>query len=174
MQLLELTIDDTSPLIVYSPFRDTLSTPNLTTGWNPYYHSSGLASLIGQVGVGESYHITSMDGASLSVKWNGECASPSISRFGIHRYHRLFAGNGIRLLGNTTSCSFSITLDGADFKPNATPLSNSTLVDIPDLQYGVHTLVLTTRIQGQIPRNSSLLMFDGAVIRTTAPGASPK
>ena len=46
----QLVVDDTSPEIVYSPFGDTFSTPDLLAGWNPYYSSSGFASVQGQVG----------------------------------------------------------------------------------------------------------------------------
>ncbi len=69
--LLQFTIDDTSPTLSFSPFRDTLSTPNLSEGWNPYCATFGFASALGQLGSGLSYHITSKDGASLSLTWHG-------------------------------------------------------------------------------------------------------
>ena len=65
------TVNDTSPTILYSPFADTLSTPNLTAGWNPYYTLSGYSTVLGQVGIGTSRHITSDNGSSLLVQWNG-------------------------------------------------------------------------------------------------------
>lgn len=69
-----ITIDDTSPTVVYSPFADTFAAPNLTAGWNPYFSDSGLATdpTIGQVGQGLSFHVTSADGASLAIRWNGK------------------------------------------------------------------------------------------------------
>jgi hypothetical protein len=64
-------VDDTSPSISYFPFGDTFSLPNLTAGWNPYFDQTGFASTSGGTGNGTSYHVTSRDGASLSVQWKG-------------------------------------------------------------------------------------------------------
>lgn len=64
-------VNDTSPTILYSPFADTLSTPNLSAGWNPYYTLSGFASVLGEVGDGTSLHITSNNGSFLVLQWNG-------------------------------------------------------------------------------------------------------
>lgn len=69
----QVTIDDTSPCISYSPFRDTYTTPNLSAGWNPYYDKSGFATSSGEIGNGTSLHITSLDGASLALQWHGMC-----------------------------------------------------------------------------------------------------
>jgi hypothetical protein len=69
----QVTIDDTSPCISYSPFRDTFTTPNLSAGWNPYYDQSGFATASGEIGNGTSLHITSLDGASLALQWRGTC-----------------------------------------------------------------------------------------------------
>jgi hypothetical protein len=66
-------VDDTSPLISYSPFADTFSTPDLLKGWNPYFTDSGFVSSQGDVGKGTSLHVTSYDGAALSLQWNGAC-----------------------------------------------------------------------------------------------------
>ena len=75
----QFLVDDTSPTISYSPFRDTLSVPNLSAGWNPYYDQSGFASSIGELGNGTSLHITSLDGASLGFQWHGEFCDQSYS-----------------------------------------------------------------------------------------------
>ena len=76
-----ILIDDTSPTIVYTPFGDTYSAPNLSAGWNPYFSESGFATntAVGQEGQGTSFHVTSADGASMGLRWNGECPpySPS-------------------------------------------------------------------------------------------------
>lgn len=72
-----ITIDDTSPTISYFPVSDTLSTPSLYTSWNPYFSVSGFAdapTASGQVGVGTSFHVTSLDGASFTMVWVGECS----------------------------------------------------------------------------------------------------
>jgi len=68
---LHVTVDDISPCISYSPFRDTFSSPNLSAGWNPYYDQSGFAAHSGETGNGTSLHITSLDGASLALQWRG-------------------------------------------------------------------------------------------------------
>jgi hypothetical protein len=66
------TVNDTSPTILYSPLRDTFSTPNLSASWNPYYTLSGFANgLDNDVGNGTSLHITSDNGSSLVVQWHG-------------------------------------------------------------------------------------------------------
>ncbi|KAI0709554.1 hypothetical protein C8T65DRAFT_708394 [Cerioporus squamosus] len=79
--LFPLTIDDTSPVVRYSPFADTFSAPNTAQGWNPFYTDSGFAtvnsgagSAIGPaIGNGTSLHLTACDGAALQIDWNGEC-----------------------------------------------------------------------------------------------------
>jgi len=70
-QVIQFFVDDTSPAFSYSPFRDTLSVPNLTAGWNPYFDDSGFPTASVQVGVGKSYHATSLNNASLSLQWKG-------------------------------------------------------------------------------------------------------
>ncbi len=70
-----ITIDDTSPTIVYSPFADTFGAPDFATGWNPYFSLPG--GILSNSSVGEdsnstSVHVTLADGASLAVRWNGE------------------------------------------------------------------------------------------------------
>ncbi|KAF8149484.1 hypothetical protein B0H34DRAFT_802469 [Crassisporium funariophilum] len=138
----QFIVDDTSPAISYSPFRDTFSAPNLSSGWNPYYNSSGFAAAQGDVGDGTSLHITSFDGASLVVQWHG---------------------TGIHLLGNATSASYSITLDGQPFTPAAP--SDNRLATIDGLEDAPHSVTLTAKIpSGQDPINSSMIVFDQAVI----------
>ena len=75
-----ITIDDTSPVVLYAPFADTFSTPNTALGWNPFYTDSGFAtvdagagSAIGPaIGNGTGLHLTACDGAVLEIDWNGE------------------------------------------------------------------------------------------------------
>lgn len=78
----QFVVNDTSPTILYLPFGDTLSTPNLSAGWNPYYTLSGFASVLGQVGEGTSLHITASNGSSLVLKWNGMSMSTPRRRTG--------------------------------------------------------------------------------------------
>lgn len=67
----QFAVNDTSPTLFYSPFGDTLSTPNLSAGWNPYYTLSGFATVLGEVGNGTSLHITSNNGSFVLLQWNG-------------------------------------------------------------------------------------------------------
>lgn len=79
-----LTIDDTSPIVLYQPFGDIFTAvPNLGAGWNQYYSISGFAQspsgagtsvTASTVGNGTSLHLTTSDGAELRIDWNGTCA----------------------------------------------------------------------------------------------------
>ena len=83
--LFNLIIDDTSPLITYSPFSDTFTAPNIPGGWNPYYTDSGFAQrssgngsdIIAAIGNGTSLHLTAHDGAFLQISWNGASSCSS-------------------------------------------------------------------------------------------------
>ena len=68
----QFEVDDTSSMISYLPRGDTLSTVNLTAGWNPYFEGTGFLTALGETGRGTSMHITSLDGASLSIRWHGK------------------------------------------------------------------------------------------------------
>jgi hypothetical protein len=68
-----VTIDDTSPTIVYSPFADTFGVPDFAAGWNPLNLDSGLIpGSANATGARTSLHATAADGASVAVRWNGE------------------------------------------------------------------------------------------------------
>ena len=78
-----LTIDDTSPLVQYSPFGDTTTgTPAIGVGWNAFDTSSGFASWPSGSGLpigptvanGTSLHLTAADGAAFQIDWNGTSA----------------------------------------------------------------------------------------------------
>ncbi|KJA27599.1 hypothetical protein HYPSUDRAFT_51655 [Hypholoma sublateritium FD-334 SS-4] len=140
--LVTFSVDDTSPAVTYSPFRDTFSTPNLIGGWNPYFSNSGFATSQGAVGVGTSLHITSLDGAALQIQWQG---------------------TGITLMGNATQANYSITLDGQLLSSPTT--ADNVLADIQSLNDTLHTVQLTAQIsQSQNPPNSSMLVFDQAIL----------
>ncbi|PPQ89465.1 hypothetical protein CVT25_011991 [Psilocybe cyanescens] len=146
--IVQFFVDDTSPTIHYSPFPDTLSTPNLGAGWNPYFNLSGFAASIGEVGNGTSLHITSLDGASLAFQWRG---------------------TGIQLQGNVTQASYSVIIDGrsVSMDPDA-QAGGSILVNIEGLEDATHNITLTAQIPpGQNPPNSSMLVFDKAVITSS-------
>ena len=68
-----LTIDDTSPQIVYSPPTYTGSSPDIQSTWNQYFDGVGFNTFPGQVGLrNESLHITQTDGANFSIAFTGQ------------------------------------------------------------------------------------------------------
>ncbi len=69
-----LLINDTSPVLSYFPFADTLSTPNFSLGWNPCFNLSACTTYHDEQGNGTSFHITSRDRAAFSIEWWGAWA----------------------------------------------------------------------------------------------------
>ncbi|KAL1669703.1 hypothetical protein GGF50DRAFT_123010 [Schizophyllum commune] len=145
-------VDDTSPQIGYSPYADTLSLPDLTGGWNPYYDDSGFAHGLDGTGSGNSAHITAHDGATISVRWRG---------------------TGIQLVGNATQASYSIALDGERVSSSSrkSEAANDALVTLDNLQNTDHTLTLTTNIQSS-GTNSSFIVFRRCFITSPSSTAS--
>ncbi|KAL1679395.1 hypothetical protein EV122DRAFT_289577 [Schizophyllum commune] len=145
-------VDDTSPQIGYSPYADTLSLPDLTGGWNPYYDNSGFADGLGETGSGNSAHITAHDGATISVRWRG---------------------TGIQLVGNATQASYTIALDGERVSSSSrkSEFANDALVTLDNLQDTDHTLTLTTNIQPS-GTNSSFIVFRRCFITSPSSTAS--
>jgi hypothetical protein len=66
-----LLINDSSPILSYFPFADTLSIPNFFEGWNPCFSISACPTFPGAQGNGSSFHVTSKDGAAFSIQWWG-------------------------------------------------------------------------------------------------------
>ncbi|KAL1745707.1 hypothetical protein HDZ31DRAFT_35835 [Schizophyllum fasciatum] len=144
-------VDDTSPQISYFPYADTLALPDLSAGWNPYYDDSGFSDGLGEVGAGDSAHITAHDGATISVHWRG---------------------TGIQLVGNATQASYSIALDGERLASSnrKADITNDALVTLDNLQDTDHTLSLTADIQSS-EFNSSFIVFRRFSI--TSPSSAP-
>lgn len=85
--LYQFDIDDDSPEIAYFPLANKEPGPNINAGgWQLLYTSSGAATAPGQVGVGTSYHCTTLNGASLLINWNG--MYPPLQRISISSLHR--------------------------------------------------------------------------------------
>ena len=57
----DINIDDTSPVIVYSPSQDAPQSPDITSGW-----------IVTNPSAGVTLHSTAVDNASLRLQWNGE------------------------------------------------------------------------------------------------------
>ncbi|KAG6849640.1 hypothetical protein H0H93_006644 [Arthromyces matolae] len=144
-QNLQISIDDTSPTIFYSPSADTFAGANLTAGWNPYFNSSGLVTSIGQIGIGTSFHITSRDNAALSITWKG---------------------TGVQLLGYTQqNASYTLDLDGTPKNIEGANPSNNILAAFQNIPDGTHTLTIIT----VIPGNEGTIFFDRAIVYFNAP-----
>ncbi|KAI9442464.1 hypothetical protein H4582DRAFT_1283548 [Lactarius indigo] len=140
-----LVVNDSSPLLSYFPFSDTLSVPNFTAGWNPCFSASACSTFPGQQGNGTSFHVTSRDGAAFSVQW---------------------WGNGIQLSGLVTgNITYDLQLDGLT-NSTVTPSSPGILAAYDNLQPTNHTLSLTVHN----PTNSSLALIaiDHALIKVNS------
>ncbi|KAI0048280.1 hypothetical protein FA95DRAFT_1098201 [Auriscalpium vulgare] len=138
----QLLIDDTSPVLSFFPFPDTLAAPDLLAGWNPYFTETGFANPLGEVGEGTSLHITSLDQAAFSIQW---------------------FGTAIQLFGNITAATYDLVLDGQ------TNSSISSFSDDPTLLASYEQLAQRNHTLSLIFHNptnstSSLIAIDNAVI----------
>ncbi|KAJ7925098.1 hypothetical protein B0H13DRAFT_2314892 [Mycena leptocephala] len=146
MSLWNFTIDDNSPLFNYTPYADG-SGAGLTNGWEPWYSGSGFLTTVADPGVGDSYHRTSRDGASVNLE---------------------FYGTAIYLYG-TTNSTYELVLDTKTVTMDE-PMATGLLFSTSDLQEGTHSVSLTAR-----PSNSAQqLAFDRAVISTPFNNTTPK
>ncbi|KAF7369212.1 hypothetical protein MVEN_00248800 [Mycena venus] len=68
MALWNFTIPDTSPIFSYHPYADGFG---LNTGWQTYYTVSGFNTQPGESSEGDSYHVTSLVGAEVSLQFYG-------------------------------------------------------------------------------------------------------
>ncbi|KAL7281543.1 hypothetical protein ACG7TL_004860 [Trametes sanguinea] len=175
-----LAIDDTSPLVLYSPFRDTFTgTPAITVGWNSFDTASGFAdspsgpgSLIGPTLVnGTSLHLTAADGAALQIDWHGT---------GITVFGTLVPSTG------DVEVSYTVILDGTPTTnyisnlssiPTVDTAANDVLVAFNSLPDGQHSLQLTLQNPDTsgIPVNSTigpLLAFDRALVNASTGNSS--
>ncbi|KAI0084910.1 hypothetical protein BDY19DRAFT_1050965 [Irpex rosettiformis] len=157
-----INIDDTSPTISYSPFADTFTTPNLTAGWNPYYSDSGIANGQDTQGEGTTFHVTSANGASLDIRWNGTAVT----------LHGFFDTSQ-----NTfpSSTSYSVSLDGVpttNYASSFTPDPNSeenVLAAFANLTNQEHSIQIALHTTGDADDGSILLRFDRAVLQSEPP-----
>jgi len=173
-----ITLDDTSPTIVYAPFGDSFGVPDLSSGWNPYYTDSGFATDPGplssgpgvsDIGNGTSLHLTASDGAQLAIKWNGTAID----------IHGTVTGLP------SASMSYSISLDGtattnyfSSQSPSAS-VGNATtdvLAGFSNLTYGEHEVVLTVHNLGVSGSSSAanldaVVAFDRAILYMETSGS---
>ncbi|KDQ11020.1 hypothetical protein BOTBODRAFT_470255 [Botryobasidium botryosum FD-172 SS1] len=124
------TVDDTSPMFVYQPYGDG----NLTGGWATWYSGSGFNTAGGEASVGDSYHLTGFDGASIAFR---------------------FYGSAIYVYG-TSNSTFDVTLDNTVTNGTA---SDGLLYSNTALPFGDHNVTITAH-----PSDGQLLMLDRAVV----------
>ncbi|KAH6906365.1 hypothetical protein BKA70DRAFT_406931 [Coprinopsis sp. MPI-PUGE-AT-0042] len=150
--IVQFVVDDTSPSISYLPFGDTLSLPDRSAGWNPFFSESGFADAQGVTGNGTSLHVTSHDGAQLIVSWQGTT---------------------VQLQGNVTDASYSVELDGEVVTDLQAIPSQNVLATFQGLNNVQHTVSITARIPSDQRTESSLVVFDQAIIASTPPSLEP-
>lgn len=135
------TIDDASPFLQYAPYADG----PLSNGWQAWYSDAQNAfnPSCGEAAVGNSEHITSLSGASISLQ---------------------FYGNAIYLYGSGNS-SYQVSLDNAVV--NLSPPSGDLLYSEENLSLGTHYVNLTA-----LPSSGQQLLFDKAIITDSLPAGS--
>ena len=69
-----ITVDDSSPTIAYAPavVAPPDTTPDLAAGWNQFFNGTA-STAPGQVGAGQSVHVTERANASFTLQFTGEC-----------------------------------------------------------------------------------------------------
>jgi hypothetical protein len=169
---LNIYVDDNSPSITYFPFGDTFGIPDQSAGWiqNPHVADSGLTTSTSenQTSQGNSPHLTSLDGASFSIQWNGTCQLSWL--LGLSSRGPLWVGTGIQLFGSCLRATYNISLDGAYTQASSFLSTDSLLAEFHDLSDANHTLTLTVHTTPP-PTSDSHIAFDKAVI-ISAPGPS--
>ncbi|TFK80327.1 hypothetical protein K466DRAFT_637744 [Polyporus arcularius HHB13444] len=180
--LFPLTIDDTSPVVRYSPFADTFSAPSTAQGWNPFYTDSGFAtvnsgagSAIGPaIGNGTSLHLTACDGAALQIDWNAPRGT-DITLFGtlvlpLDQSLDIPDATYSVILDGTATTNFIASLSKPAIVQDA---ATDILVSFRNLQDGQHTLqvVLHNPDDTDDVGNSTsgpMIAFDRAVVQVGA------
>ncbi|KAJ7164774.1 hypothetical protein C8R43DRAFT_946561 [Mycena crocata] len=99
-----------------APIADVSYSP-LTNGWIPWYSGSGFISTNGEGGTGDSFHRTSLDGASVNLE---------------------FYGTAVYMYGATNS-SYDTSLNDAPYP------TSGLLLSVTDLNAGTHSVTLTAR-----------------------------
>ncbi|KAJ7444553.1 hypothetical protein B0H11DRAFT_437894 [Mycena galericulata] len=141
MSLWNFTIQDTSPILSYLPYADG---SDESKGWQAWYTTSGFNTQVGESPVGDSYHVTSLPGANVTLQ---------------------FYGTAVYLYGSANA-SYDVTLDNTvhSFSPfNGLLYSNDGLIAEN------HFVTLTAK-----PSNESQLMAFGYAIVSTVDQSVPK
>ncbi|KAF7302629.1 hypothetical protein HMN09_00897400 [Mycena chlorophos] len=118
----------------------------LGKGWIPWYSTTGFLPAPGDGGAGTSYHLTSLSGASVQLK---------------------FYGTEVYLYGDINNSSYTASIDGGAAS-SFSPSNSALLYSATGLQEGSHSVTLTAK-----PTGSEQFAFDYAVISTPYEKAAP-
>ncbi|KAJ7176804.1 hypothetical protein C8R46DRAFT_1346756 [Mycena filopes] len=134
-QLWNFSITDTSPIFSYRPYADGFGLHN---GWQTWYTIAGFNTQPGESAGGDSYHLTSLDGAQVSLQ---------------------FYGSAVHLYG-TANASYSVLLDD-----NLQSFSgrDGLLYSSVNLAENYHTVALSAKITSPTQQ----LGFSHAVVSTS-------
>jgi hypothetical protein len=164
----QFSVPDDSPEISYFPFVNLEPSPNVTDGWQLLYTGSGAATAPGQLGVGVSYHYTTLNGASFMIDWNG-VYFPALNNIGLAQLCVVaYPGTGIDLMGTAANASYQLILDGIPTTAYSSDPANTILASFNDLPNSNHTLLLTTNITNTISPDS-FVTFDKALVTYVPP-----
>lgn len=157
----DIVVDDTSPLVLYTPPADGTAAP---AGWASRCAAPGPSTA---QCVGTSLHVTSADGAALSLRWNGTAVA-------------LYGFFPTSAAGFPASVSYSVALDGtattnyaSALAPDADP-AKSILAAFADLTNGEHSVQLTLHSSPTPGDPSVSLQFDRAVLTAGLPPQAMK
>ncbi|KAJ7040975.1 hypothetical protein C8F04DRAFT_1081231 [Mycena alexandri] len=135
-QLWNFSIPGTSPIFSYSPYADGFGLQN---GWQAWYTVSGFNTQPGESSVGDSFHLTSLDGAEVSLQ---------------------FYGSAVYLYG-TANTSYDVVLDD---KLQSFSGRDGLLYSSENLAEKNHSVELTAKIT---PNTTQQLGFSHAVVSTS-------
>ncbi|KLO05469.1 hypothetical protein SCHPADRAFT_862370 [Schizopora paradoxa] len=140
MSTFNFLLDDTSPFYVYKPYANGQGNQT-ANGWVQYFSQNGFNSAGGEDGSGDSSHITSFQGATVSLQ---------------------FFGTDVTLFG-TANGTYTISLDGT-LQQLGSPPSNQ-LFSTSGLSNEAHTITLSfTDSSGD---DTKQLAFAGANLTST-------
>ncbi|KAF5385301.1 hypothetical protein D9615_001171 [Tricholomella constricta] len=139
MSLWNFTIDDTSPYLSFNPYGDG---SGLSNGWQTWYTGSQFNSAPGQASRGDSYHITSLRNASVTLQ---------------------FFGTGVSLFGLTNSTLYVTIDNGPRTTINAPGSPVSLLYSNYNLTNEFHSVTLAAQPSRSV-NSTQTLAFDFAVV----------
>lgn len=138
----------------------------LSNGWQAWYSVSGFLTSPGEgPGKGNSYHVTSLQSASVQLSFFGTVSLFLMTILYLNSFFSSSKGTGISLAG-LANCTYDVVLDGTQ-KTIGTPPFN-TLFSEYDLDNGMHNISLIS----QSTSDDQILQFDGVQISSPIPDSN--